>query len=78
MLRFPQHFATTAEGNIGFPGVLERHECAHGDGHENDQEYPSKLRVHGSKIVLGNLLSLGSMAEYWPRVATEQVKKELR
>jgi|1185.fasta_scaffold284203_3 hypothetical protein len=39
MLRLPQHL-TTAEGRVGFPGVLERHKRAHGEGHGNNQEYP--------------------------------------
>ena len=30
------------------------------------------------KVVLGNLLSFGSMADYWRRVANGNVKKELR
>ena len=77
MLRLLQVLAT-AEGRIGFPGVRERYECTHGEGHENDEEYPAEFLIHGSKIVLGNLLSLGSMAEYKLRVATGQVKKELR
>jgi hypothetical protein len=63
VLHLSQHLATT-KGSAGFPGVFERNERAHGEGHENDQKYSAKLRVHWSEIVLGNLLSLASMAEY--------------
>ena len=50
VVRLSQHFAT-AEGGVGFPGVLKRHERTHGEGHENDEEYPTKLLIHGPKMV---------------------------
>jgi len=68
---------TTAEGSVGFPRVLERHERAQRESCENDKEHPSKFRVHGSKIVLGNLLSLGSMTEYKRRVATGKERRNV-
>jgi hypothetical protein len=40
MLSLLQHLAT-AEGGVGFPSVFERHKGAHGEGHENNQEYPA-------------------------------------
>jgi len=76
VLRLLQHL-TAAEGSVGFFGVLERHECADGESHENNQEYPCEPRVHFQSCA-GNLLSFGSMADYWRRVANGNVKKELR
>ena len=40
MLRLLQHLGA-AKGSVRFPRILKRHERAHGESHENNQEYPS-------------------------------------